>query len=109
MMARKRRTLNPDKHFPTELPEVAGREAGGGSPASVCEPHPPAEPRVLAVEGSAPTNEEVPLVLVVKPQALAWAQHIARFLQIGELPEEHEEAEKVALRSCMYQFVDDTL
>ena len=53
--------------------------------------------------------EEMPLVLAVEPQASAWAQHTVRFLQTGELPEEQEEAEKVARRSAMYQFVDDVL
>jgi hypothetical protein len=82
-MARKRRKLNSDKHFPAELPEATGGEAGGGSLALVGELRPPAEPQVLAVEGSAPMNEEVPLVLIVEPQAPTWAQHIAHFLQIG--------------------------
>ena len=53
--------------------------------------------------------EEMPLVLAVEPQAPTWAQHTVRFLQTGELPEEQEEAEKVARRSAMYQFVDDVL
>ena len=51
----------------------------------------------------------MPLVLVVEPQAPTWAQQIVRFLQTGELPEEPEEAERVARQSSMYQFVDDTL
>ena len=51
----------------------------------------------------------MPLVLVVEPRAPTWAQHIVHFLQTGELPEEQEEAERVARRSSMYQFVDDTL
>ena len=51
----------------------------------------------------------MPLVLAVEPQAPAWAQHVVQFLQTGELPEEQEEAEKVARRSSMYQFVDDAL
>ena len=51
----------------------------------------------------------MPLVLAVELQAPAWAQHSVRFLQTGELPEEQEEAEKVARRSTMYQFVDDVL
>ena len=50
----------------------------------------------LAVEATVPTAEEMPLVLAVEPQAPAWAQHIVQFLQIGELPEEQEEGEKVA-------------
>src|SRR3954471_13814650 len=37
------------------------------------------------------------------------AQQIVRFLQTGELPEEPEEAERVARQSSMYQFVDNTL
>ena len=65
--------MNSGKHFPAELPEAAGREAAGNSPVSVGEQLPPAEPRVLMVEVSAPTNEEMPLVLVVEPQAPAWA------------------------------------
>ena len=51
----------------------------------------------------------MPLVLVVEPQAPAWAQQIVHFLQIGELPEEQEEAERVARQSSMYQFVDSIL
>ena len=69
----------------------------------------PPERQVLAAEADVPTAEEVPLVLVVEPQAPTWAQQIVRFLQTGELPEEQEEAEKVARQSSMYQFVDDIL
>ena len=47
----------------------------------------------MAVEAAALVAEEMPLVLVIEPQAPAWAQHTARFLQKGELPEEQEEAE----------------
>ena len=46
--------------------------------------------------------EDEPSVLAVEPQALAWEQHTVCFLQTGELPEEQEEAEKVARRSSMY-------
>ena len=53
--------------------------------------------------------EDMPLVLVVEPQAPRWAQHIVHFLQTGELPEEQKEAEKVARQSSMYQFVDDVM
>ena len=63
----------------------------------------------MAVEPTAPAAEEMPWVLAVEPQAPAWAQHTVRFLQTGELPEEQEEAEKVARRSAMYQFVDNVL
>ena len=69
----------------------------------------PAEPHVLAVEADVPAAADVPLVLVVEPQAPAWAQQIVHFLQTGELPEEQEEAERVARQSSMYQFVDNTL
>ena len=65
--------------------------------------------QALAIETAAPMAEKMPLVLVVEPQAPAWAQHTVRFLQTGELPEEQEEAEKVARRSALYQFVDDVL
>src|SRR3954467_5521032 len=51
----------------------------------------------------------MPLALVVEPQAPTWAQQIVRFLQTGELPEEQEEAERVARQSSMYQFVDSAL
>ena len=63
----------------------------------------------MAVEAAAPVVEETPLVLVVEPQAPAWAQPTVRFLQKGELPEEQEEAERVARRSALYQFVDNEL
>ena len=69
----------------------------------------PAGRQALAVERAAPMAEEMPLVLAVERQAPAWAQHTVRFLQIGELPEEQEEAEKVDRRSAMYQFIDDVL
>ena len=68
-----------------------------------------AEPQVLVTEAGAPTAEEMPLVLVIEPQAPAWAQQIVHFLQTGELPKEQEEAEKVARQSSMYQFIDDVL
>ena len=68
-----------------------------------------AEPQVLAVEADVPAATDMPLVLVVEPQAPAWAQQIVRFLQTGELPEEQEKAEKVARQSSMYKFVDSTL
>ena len=69
----------------------------------------PAGPHAAAVETVAPMAEKMPLVLVVEPQAPAWAQHTVRFLQKGELPEEQEEAERVARRSALYQFVDNSL
>ena len=69
----------------------------------------PAEPQVLAVEADVPAAADLPLVLVVEPQAPTWAQQIVRFLQTGELPEEQEEAERVARQSSMYQFFDSIL
>jgi hypothetical protein len=45
----------------------------------------------------------MPLVLFVDPQASAWAHQIVQFLQTGELPDNQEEAEKVARQSSMYQ------
>jgi hypothetical protein len=61
------------------------------------------------VEMSAHADGEMPLILVVEPQTPTWAWHIVHYLQTGELPEELEEAERVARRSSMYQFVDNTL
>ena len=69
----------------------------------------PAGRQALAIETAAPMAEEMPLVLAVDLQALAWAQHTVRFLQTRELPEEQEEAQKVARRSTMYQFVNNVL
>ena len=104
----KRRKSGPGKYFPAEAPRAAGKGVAVDSE--------PAEERLiptgrqaLAVETAAPMAEEMPSVLVVEPQGPAWAQHTVRFLQTGELPEEQEEAEKVAHRSAMYQFVDDVL
>ena len=62
-----------------------------------------------ANESGAPTAEEVPIVLVAEPQAPTWARHIVRFLQTGELPSNQDEAERVARRASMYQFVDNML
>ena len=63
----------------------------------------------MAAETAAPLAEEMPLVLVVEPQAPAWAQLTVRFLQKGELPEDQEEEARVACRSALYQFVDNVL
>ena len=68
-----------------------------------------AEPQVFAVEADFPAAALMPLVLVVEPQAPAWAQQIVRFLQTGELPEEPEEIERITRQSSMYQFVDNEL
>ena len=100
--------MGPDKYFPAELPGAAGKDVAG-CPKLAKEERPPAGPQALAMEAAAPTAEDEPLVLAVDPQAPTWALHTVRFLQTGEFPEEQEEAEKVARRSSMYQFVDDAL
>ena len=133
----KKRKLVSGDYLPAELPEAAAKKvpkinAKGAeeqsAPASlrVCsfeadasdkfcsgklagERQAPVDPQVLAVEADVPAAADVPLVLVVEPQAPAWAQQIVSFLQTGELPEEQEEAERVARQSSMYQFVDKTL
>jgi hypothetical protein len=104
----KRRKLSPGKHLPAELPGTAGKDAAGDARLAE-ERQSSAGPQALAIETTAPAAEEMPLVLAVEPQAPAWAQHTVQFLQIGELPEEQEEAEKVARRSAMYQFINDVL
>ena len=104
----RRRKSGPGKYFPAEAPGAAGKGVAA-------DPEPaegrlaPAGHQALAVETAAPMAEEMPLFLVVEPQAPAWAQHTVHFLQTGELPEEQEEAEKVARRSTLYQFIDDVL
>ena len=130
----KKRKLVSGDYFPAELleaaakkvPKINTKEAEGQSaparlmvcsveadaPDKFCsgklagEHQAPAGPQVLAIEADVPAAADVPLVLVVKPQAPAWAQQIVHFLQTGELPEEQEEAERVGRQSSMYQFVD---
>src|SRR3989337_1164985 len=104
----KRRKSGPGKYFPAEPPGVAGKYVAVGTEPAEGQLT-PAGRQALAVETAAPMAEEMPLVLAVEPQAPAWAQHTVRFLQAGELPEEQEEAETVARRYAMYQFVDDVL
>ena len=105
-------------YFPAELPEAAAKKvlkintkdaeeqsapASHGvcsveadAPSKLCsgklagEHQAPAEPQVLAIEADVPATADVPLVLVVEPQAPTWAHQIVRFLQTGELPEEQE-------------------
>ena len=121
---RKKRKLVSDDYFPAELPEAAAKKVPkidaksveeqsaptnllvcsveADAPDKFCsdklagEYHAPAEPQVLAVEADVPAAADMPLVVVVEPQAPAWAQQIVHFLQTGELPEEQEEAERVA-------------
>ena len=94
-MAIKRRKLDSGKPL-AELPEAPDRELGGNNFPSNRELHPPARPPLLAVKECAPMNEVVLPVLVVEPLAPTWARHIVHFLQTGELPEEQEEAKRVA-------------
>lgn len=96
----KRRKLSFDECFPVDLPrrpskDLARKEAAQGDTKPARKDTTPAE--------------DMPLVLVVEPQAPAWAQHIVRYLQTGDLPEEQEEVKRVARQSSMYQFVDDAL
>ena len=65
---------------------------------------PPAGPQALTVEAAAPAAIDEPLVLDFEPHAPAWAQRTIHFLQTGELPEEHEEAEKVAVGPACTSF-----
>ena len=107
-MARKRRKMDSGKPLPGE-PSALGKDPSGNNSSPPIGPHPPAGPMVPANEEHAPVVEEMPLVLVAEPQAPTWARHIVHFLQTGELPDEQDEAERVARRASMYQFVDDTL
>ena len=104
----KQRKSGLGKYFPAELRGAAGKDVGGGAKLAR-EQQAPAGPRALVVETTAPTAKDMPLVLAIEPQAPAWAQHTDQSLQTGELPEEQEQAEKVARRSAMYQLVDDVL
>ena len=97
----KRRKIGPGKYFPTELPGATDGDVAVDADPAVGQPT-PAGPQVMAVETAAPAAEEMPLVLAVEPQAPAWAQHTVWFLQKGELPEEQEEAERVARWSALY-------
>ena len=97
----KRRKTSPDKYLHAELPGATGNEVVG-YPQLAGGQLPPTGPQALTVEAATPAAEDVPLVLAVKPQAPAWVQPTVHFLQTGELPEELEEAEKVARRSNMY-------
>ena len=101
--------MDSGKPLPVEPLKAPGRDPAGNNSPSTVGLHPPAGPLVLTVEERTPAKEEVPLVLVVEPQAPTWARHIVHFLQAGELPDDQDEAEKVAQRASMYQFVDDTL
>ena len=126
----KKRKLISGDYFPAELPEAAAKKVlkintkdaeeqsaptsprvcfvEADAPAKLCpdtlagEHHAPVGSQILAVEADVPAAAFAPLVLVVEPQAPAWAQQIVHFLQTGELPEEQEEAERVAQRANVY-------
>ena len=95
IMAQKRRKLDSGKPLPVE-PFALGRAPAGNNSSMTVGPRPSAGPMAFADEVCAPAVEEVPLVLVAEPQAPTWARHIVHFLETGELPEEQEEAERVA-------------
>ena len=101
--------MDSGKPLPVEPPEAPGKDPAGNNSPSPAGPHPPAGPMAPVYEECAPAVEEVPLVLVAEPQAPTWARHIVHFLQTGELPNEQDDAERVARRANMYQFLDGTL
>ena len=76
----KRRKLGSGKYFPTKLPGAADEDVVVDADPAAGQPT-LAGPQVMAVETAAPVAEEMPLVLVVEPQAPAWAQHTVRFLK----------------------------
>ena len=110
----KKRKLISGDYFPAELPEAAAKKVPKinaksaeeqSAPASltVCsveadapdklcsgklarEHQAPAGPQVLAVEADVPAAADVPLALVVEPQAPAWAQQIVHFLRHENFP-----------------------
>ena len=80
----KRRKSGPGKYFPTEPSGAAGKGAAtDAGPAQ--EQLAPVGRQALAVETATPMAEDMPLVLAIEPQALAWAHHIVRFLQTVNL------------------------
>ena len=107
-MAWKRRRLDSGKPLPVET-SAPSRDPAGNNSSPPAGPHPPAGPMDPANEEHAPAVEEVPLVLVAEPQAPTCTRHIVHFLQTGEHPDEQDEAERIAWRDSMYQFIDDTL
>lgn len=100
-MAQKKRKSDYNKPLLIEM-SAPGRDPAENNSSQPAGPPPPAGPMDPANEAGAPGAEEVPLVLVAKPQAPTWARHIVRFLQIGELPGDQDEAEKVARRASLH-------
>ena len=78
--AKKRRKISTGQYFLAELPKVASKNVVENDDVLASEQRPQAESQILVVEVSTPIAKEMPLVLV-EPQALAWAQQIVQFLQ----------------------------
>ena len=70
----KRRKSDPGKYFLAKLPGAAGKDVAVDADPAAGQPT-PAGPQVMAMEAAAPVAGEMPLVLVVEPQAPAWVQH----------------------------------
>ena len=70
----KRRKSGPGKYFPAEPPWATGKAVAVGTEPAEGQLT-PAGRQALAIETAAPMAEEMPLVLVVEPQAPAWVQH----------------------------------
>ena len=96
--------MDYSKPLPIE-PSAPGRDPTGNNSSKPTAPPPPAGPMDPANEASAPAAEEMLLVLVAEPQDPTWSRHIVRFLQTGERPGDQDEAEKVAQKASMYQFL----
>jgi len=92
-MARERGKLDSGKPLPVQPLRLPGKDHTRNNSPLIVELHPPAGSQVPVVEGCAPTNE-VLLVLIAELHAPTWARHIVHFLQTGQLPEEQEEAEE---------------
>ena len=67
-MAQKRRKMDSGKPLPVEPLGAPRRDPAENNSPSFAGLHPPAGPLVHMVEGCAPTNDEVPLVLVEEPR-----------------------------------------
>ena len=85
----KSKKLDYGKPLPIE-PSTPGRDPARNNSSHPAGPPPPVGPMDPANEAGAPT----------------WARRIIHFLQTGELPGDPDEAEKVAWRASMYQFVN---
>ena len=85
-VGQKKEDVGLQQVYPSRASRSPGGEAIGNNSTSLGEQHPSAELQVLAVEICAPTNEEVPLILVVEPQAPTWARHIVHYLKQENFP-----------------------